>query len=151
MVSAAGSGELLFTPRVGALHGYDLLWAMLVAVTLKWFINREVGRFAVCAGKTLLQGFIEVPGPRGWAVWMILLPQLFVAVTAVAGLAGGAATALILVLPGSALLWMIVSVTASTALVGFGRYALVERAATMIGVSVAVAAVAAAISVRPDA
>ena len=27
MVSAAGSGELLFTPRVGALYGYALLWA----------------------------------------------------------------------------------------------------------------------------
>lgn len=32
MVSAAGSGELLFTPRIGALHGYTLLWAMLIAV-----------------------------------------------------------------------------------------------------------------------
>src|SRR5687767_1235781 len=36
MVSAAGSGELLFTPRVGALYGYTLLWALLAAVALKW-------------------------------------------------------------------------------------------------------------------
>jgi Mn2+/Fe2+ NRAMP family transporter len=151
MVSAAGSGELLFTPRIGALHGYALLWAMLVAVTLKWFINREVGRFAVCTGQTLLQGFSTLPGPRGWAVWAILVPQLFVAVTAVAGLAGGAATALILVLPGPPALWMIVSVVASTALVAFGKYTTIERAATFIGVSVALAAVAAAIAVRPDA
>ena len=59
-----GPGELLFTPRVGALHGYALLRAMLVAVLLKWFINREVGRFAVCTGRTLLQGFADLPGPR---------------------------------------------------------------------------------------
>ncbi len=150
MVSAAGSGELLFTPRVGALHGYALLWAMLIAVLLKWFINREVGRFAVCSGKTLLQGFIELPGPHGWAVWLILVPQLFVAVTAIAGLGGGAATALILVLPGPPLVWMVVSVVASAALVAFGRYAMVERAATVIGVSVALAAVAAALAVGPD-
>ena len=39
MVSAAGSGELLFTPRVGALYGYALLWALLTAVVLKWFIK----------------------------------------------------------------------------------------------------------------
>lgn len=32
MVSAAGSGEILFTPRVGALYGYTLMWAMLAAV-----------------------------------------------------------------------------------------------------------------------
>ena len=149
MVSAAGSGELLFTPRVGALHGYELLWAMLVAVTLKWFINREVGRFAVCTGQTLLQGFADLPGPRAWALWLILVPQAFVAVTAIAGLAGGAATALILVLPGSPARWMIVSVLGAAALVTLGRYATVERAATLIGVGVAIAAVAAAISVTP--
>lgn len=50
MVSAAGSGELLFTARVAAQYGYTLLWALLAAVALKWFINREVGRFAVCTG-----------------------------------------------------------------------------------------------------
>lgn len=150
MVSAAGSGELLFTPRIGAMHGYTLLWAMLAAVGLKWFINREVGRFAVCTGKTLLQGFAELRGPRGWAVWLILVPQAFVAVTAIAGLAGGAATALILMLPGSLTLWMIVSIAASTALVVIGRYHLVERAATLIAVVLSLAAIAAAISVGPD-
>ena len=151
MVSAAGSGELLFTPRVGSLHGYSLLWAMLVAIALKWFINREVGRFAVCSGLTLLQGFADVRGPRGWAVWLILVPQLFVAVTAIAGLAGGAATALILILPGPPLLWMVTSVLTSTALVAFGTYRSVERAATVIAVAVAIAAVAAAVAIRPDA
>jgi Mn2+/Fe2+ NRAMP family transporter len=150
MVSAAGSGELLFTPRVGALHGYAFLWAMLLAVVLKWIINREVGRFAVCTGHTLLQGFSTLPGPRGWAVWLILVPQLFVAVTAIAGLAGGAATALILVLPGPPLLWMTVSLLASTALVALGRYALVERAATIIAAAIGVAAIAAMFAVKPD-
>ena len=150
MVSAAGSGELLFTPRVGALHGYALLWAMGVAIAFKWFINREVGRFAVCTGETLLQGFGSLPGPRGWAVWLILVPQMFVAVTAIAGLAGGAATALILVLPGPPLLWMVISLLASSALVIFGKYAGVERVATIIGVTVAAAAVSAAIAVKPD-
>ena len=57
MVSAAGSGELLFTPRVGALYGYALLWALLTAVVLKWFINREIGRYTVCTGATVLEGF----------------------------------------------------------------------------------------------
>ena len=32
MVSAAGSGELLFTPRIGALYGYQLLWAMMTLI-----------------------------------------------------------------------------------------------------------------------
>jgi Mn2+/Fe2+ NRAMP family transporter len=151
MVSAAGSGELLFTPRVGAIHGYSLLWAMLIAIALKWFINREVGRFAVCTGHTLLQGFSTMPGPRGWAVWLILVPQALVAVTAIAGLAGGAATALILVLPGPPLIWTIAAVLTSTALVVFGGYRRIERAAMLIGVSIAIAGVTAALSIGLDA
>ena len=54
MLSAAGSGEVLFTPRIAALYGYTLLWALLAAVILKWFINREVGRYTVCTGRTFI-------------------------------------------------------------------------------------------------
>src|SRR5687768_6388988 len=100
MVSAAGSGELLFTPRVGALYGYTLIWAMTAAVILKWFINREIGRYTVCTGKTIIDGFGQLPGPRNWAIYLILIPQLLVAVATIAGLAGSSATALVLVLPG---------------------------------------------------
>jgi Mn2+/Fe2+ NRAMP family transporter len=150
MVSAAGSGELLFTPRMGALYGYQLLWMLLIAVTLKWFINREIGRFAVCSGRNLIAGFADLPGPRLWAVWVILVPQLFVAVTAIAGLAGSAATAVVLAMPGDVRIWMIVLTCSSTALVVWGRYKKVERTATIIAVALAGASIAAAITVSPD-
>lgn len=150
MVSAAGSGELLFTPRVGALYGYALVWALLAAVLLKWFINREIGRYAVCTGSSVLAGFARLPGPRRWAIWLILAPQLLVAVASIAGLAGSAATALVLVLPGDVRLWMIASTLSATALVVWGRYRGVERAATVLAVALGVAAVAAAASVGPD-
>ena len=146
MVSAAGSGELLFTPRVGSMYGYALLWAMLAAIALKWVINREIGRYAVCTGQSLLAGFATLRGGR-WAVWAILVPQVLVGVAAVAGMAGSAATALILVLPGGPQLWMLASLSASTALVFFGAYKTIERTATFIGVGLAAAALAAAVSV----
>lgn len=150
MVSAAGSGELLFTPRVGAQYGYSLLWAVVAAVVLKWFINREVGRFAVCTGASIIDGFASIPGPRHWALWLILLPQLFVAVTAIAGLAGGAATALALALPGDLRLWMIVSTLTSSALVVWGGYRKVEKAAIAIATALALSSIAAALSVGPE-
>jgi Mn2+/Fe2+ NRAMP family transporter len=53
MVSATGSGELLFTPRIGSLYGYPLLWAPLAAVVVKWFANSEVGRYTVCTGASI--------------------------------------------------------------------------------------------------
>lgn len=149
MVSAAGSGELLFTPRVGSMYGYALLWAMLAAVALKWIINREVGRYAVCTGQSLLAGCEQLRGGR-WAVWSILVPQLVVAVAAVAGMAGSAATALILVVPLDVRVWMLVALTASTGLVFFGAYHTIERTATFIGAGLAVAAVAAAVAVGPS-
>jgi hypothetical protein len=71
MLSAAGSGELLFTPRIAALYGYSLLWALLAAVILKWFINNEVGRFSVCTGATILEGFKQIPGPKNWTIYLI--------------------------------------------------------------------------------
>jgi len=150
MVSAAGSGELLFTPRVAAQYGYALLWALLAAVILKWFINREIGRFAVCTGSSVLEGFKSLPGPRNWAVWLIVIPQLVVAAASIAGLASSAGTALILVLPGGVLLWMIVSISASTALVLYGHYKGVEWVARLIAVALAVSSLTAAILVLPD-
>lgn len=150
MVSAAGSGELLFTPRVGSLYGYALLWALLLAVALKWFVNREIGRYAVCTGRNLLAGFAGLPGPRGWAIWLIVLPQLLVAVATLAGLAGAAATALVLGLPGDVRWWAIASVAAATTLVVWGRYRAVEVVATIMALGLAIAAVAAAIAVSPD-
>jgi len=107
MVSAAGSGELLFTPRIGAQYGYALVWALLVAVALKWVVNREVGRYTVVTGEAFLQGAHRLAGPRGWAVWMLALPQVVVAVATIAGLAGAAGTALVLALPGDIRVWTI--------------------------------------------
>jgi Mn2+/Fe2+ NRAMP family transporter len=147
MVSAAGSGELLFTPRVGSLYGYTLLWALLAAVILKWFINREIGRYTVCTGANVLEGFSGLNGPKNWALYVILIPQLFVAVTSIAGLAGSSATALILVLPGDIRLWTIGSILLSTVLVVWGKFRMVELVATILAVGLSVAAVAAAITV----
>ena len=148
MASAAGSGELLFTPRIGALYGYALVWALLAAVALKWAINREVGRLAVVTGAPVLEA-AHAHGWR-WAPWVILVPQLAVAVATIAGLAGSAATALVLALPGDIRIWTVAAILASTALVGWGRYATVEKAATVVAVGLGMAAIAAAASVKPD-
>ena len=55
MVASAGSGELLFTPRIAAQYGSALLWALLV-----------------------IDGFQRLPGPRNWALWIIIVLQLVV-------------------------------------------------------------------------
>jgi Mn2+/Fe2+ NRAMP family transporter len=149
MVSAAGSGELLFTPRVGAQYGYALLWALLAAVALKWFINREIGRYAVCTGATVLDGFATLPGPVNWAVWIIVVPQLVVAAVSIAGFASASATALVTAAGGPLWSWTIASLAVSATLVVWGRYRKVERAAQLFAVLLTIAAVSAAVAVSP--
>lgn len=149
MLSAAGSGELLFTPRIAALYGYSLLWALLAAVILKWFINGEVGRFSVCTGATILEGFKQLPGPKNWAIWLILLPQVVVAISTVAGLSGAAATALILVTGGTVQLWTVIIIVVTAAIVLLGQYNVVEKISSYVGIARTIAVVSAAIFVFP--
>lgn len=150
MLSAAGSGELLFTPRIAALYGYALLWALLAAVVLKWFINREVGRFTTCTGATVLEGFTRLPGPRDWAVWLILVPQFFVAIATVAGMSGAAATALIVVTGGTVQLWMVIIALVTATIVLLGQYDKIDKLASYLAVILSIAVVAAAASVFPN-
>jgi len=100
MVSAAGSGELLFTPRVGALYGYSLLWALLAAVAplglyfaigepvrlLKVARGVEAAHIPVVAVLTLLLNRRLLPEPLrpgAWATALTSLAALFFAAFAV--------------------------------------------------------------------
>lgn len=150
MLSAAGSGEVLFTPRIAALYGYSLLWALLAAVALKWFINREVGRYTVCTGRTVIDGFHTLPGPRNWALWIIMIPQLVVAVATIAGMGGAAADALQIVTGGSLQVITVSIISLTGAIVVIGKYKLVEVLASVCGVLLSLAVMIAAISIFPD-
>ena len=148
MLSAAGSGELLFTPRIASRYGYALLWALLLTVALKWFINREIGRYTVCTGETVLQGFAQTSG--AWAVWLVILPQLVVAVASIAGLAGAGATALKLLTGGGLPLLTLLTIALAAAVVGLGQYSRLEKIAAVLAGALFVAILAAAIGVTPD-
>lgn len=56
MISAIATGELIFTPRISSLYGYAVLWALIIAILLKGLIAREIGRYAVVTGGSLLHG-----------------------------------------------------------------------------------------------
>ena len=147
---AGGAGELLFPPRVGSLYGYAFLWALLVAILLKWFINREIGRYAVSTGSSLLDGYKKLPGPKNWAVWLIIIPQIFVAIGSVAGIAGSAATAFILLLPGSVKIWTGVTLFSAVILLTTGSYKMIEKIAMAFAILLGVVGIATAVSVFPE-
>ena len=150
MLAAAGAGELLFTPRVAAQYGYVLLWAMIASVLLKWFINKEIGRYTVCTGTTIFRGFKEIPGPENWVIWFIMVPQLVVAVASIAGLAGGASTALAVFGQVSLKGVAIVIIALSAMIIWLGQYETLERITTVLAMVRSIAVLVAAISTRPD-
>ncbi len=86
MVSSVGSGSVLFTPRVGARYQYALLWAAVIVFIFMWIMIREVGRYTVVTGETILDGYRRVPRLGRWSIWFIFLPQILAGVVTIAGI-----------------------------------------------------------------
>jgi hypothetical protein len=91
-----------------------------------------------------------MPGPTNWFIWLILIPQLFVAVTTIAGMAGATGTALILAVPGDLKIWALVALAISLALVLMGRYKAIEWASIGMSLIIITALVFAAVRVFPE-
>lgn len=68
-----GSGELLLTPRSGALYGYMLLWVPVITIIFKYTFTLGMSRFTVARGRDIYCGFSEVPGPRHWANYLVFV------------------------------------------------------------------------------
>lgn len=146
-MSAVGSGSVLFTPRVGSEYGYAFLWLLWGVAFLMWMMIREAGRFAVATGRTLLDGFSTLPGPRNWALWAVFLPQLFAAVVGVGGLAALVGSALAADLPGGLVPWALFVLAVSTAVVVGGGYRIVSRVALVLALALVGIMVVAAVRV----
>ncbi len=150
MLSAVGTGSILFTPRVAAAYEYQLLWLLLLIVFFMWVMIREMARFSIVTGKTMLEGMYTLGGPKGWALWFILLPQLLAAAVGIAGLSGVVGSALQGVLPGSTSLYGILLVVISTLFVASGKYGVIERLSRYLALLLMVMVIVAAAVVSPD-
>jgi Mn2+/Fe2+ NRAMP family transporter len=150
MLSAAGSGEVLFTPRIASRYGYALVWALVLSVIMKWCINREIGRYTVCAGVSFFRGLASLSGQGKYLLWLLIFPQLIVAVATISGLASAAATALIIVLDLPLKVLAIIILLPTTATIVIGQYHAVEKVANILAIVIAFAVLTAAISSRPD-
>lgn len=151
MVSAVGSGAVLFTPRVAARYEYDFLWLALVVVFLMWVMIREAARYTVVSGRTLLEGFSVLPGPSGWALWVIFIPQLFAAAVGIAGLSSLVGSALRVSVGGSHVAYAVGTIVLSTLLIVVGGYRGLARIAQVMAAVLIGLSVLAAVRVAPGA
>ncbi|MCW8195985.1 divalent metal cation transporter [Proteobacteria bacterium 005FR1] len=151
MLSAVGTGSVLFTPRVASVYRYELFWLLLLVVFFMWVMIREMARFSIVSGRTMLEGMHHLPGPRNWAVWLVFVPQLFAAAVGIAGLASVVGSALASFAPGDNSIYGIAIIVACTLFVSSGYYLTIERLSRAMALLLMLAAIAAAVAVFPNA
>ena len=136
--SIVGSGELIATTVLGAENGYILLWLIIMSCLVKTVVQNELGRYAIGTGKTTLEAFNDVPGPRfkvSWLVWMWCVMVTFT-LFQVGAMLGGISEILNRAFPSVPLIafvWLLAILTMVLLIVG--KYVLVERIAMGLVVS----------------
>jgi Mn2+/Fe2+ NRAMP family transporter len=85
-----GSGEVIVATRTGAILGTSILWALVFGVFLKFWIGMSGARYTVCTGEGMIDMFDRMPGPRHWAVWIVLVAQFATSAVSIGALATAA-------------------------------------------------------------
>ena len=125
-----GTGELVVTPHVAAENGFALLWLIILGCVVKVFVQVELGRYAVATNTPTLRMLDLFPGPRwrvGWMVWLFF-PVFLAMISVIGGMLGGIAQVFVMMgvnTPPPVI--AAVMGLSLVALLGVGRYRLVER------------------------
>ena len=65
-----GSGEIIMWPYLTSNYGLGLVWGILIGITMQFFINMEVERYALVHGESIFVGFARML--RWLPLWFIL-------------------------------------------------------------------------------
>jgi len=125
-----GSGEVIATTTLGAQVGYAALWIVLVSCAIKPVVQAELGRYTIATGKTGLEGFDQVPGPRAGVSWLVWAWAATVSLTLlqVGGMYGGVGQVLHLLFPMLPVTaWVGICLAVTLAVLLGGGYARIER------------------------
>lgn len=142
--SIVGSGELIATTNFGAEAGFVCMWVIIFSCIVKVALQLEFGKHAIYTGKTTIDAFNDLPGPKfgraSWSIWSWLL-AMTLKFLQVGGIIGLVAVVLNTIAPlGAAgsrtgvVIWTIVSGIVVAVLIARGRYTIIERTClVMIG------------------
>jgi len=121
--TAIGASHLVLSVQAGAIYGYLLLWVVIAANLLKYPAFEYGPRFALATGRSLLEGYSQVPGPRGWALWLFLFGTVVQGIGVVGGVLGLTASVALAVVPAPGITgWSAVLATVIVVLLALGRY-----------------------------
>ncbi|MBN2011323.1 Nramp family divalent metal transporter [candidate division KSB1 bacterium] len=85
-----GSGEVILATRTGAILGTSVIWAVVFGIFLKYWIGMSGARYTACTGEGMVDMFSRMPGPKNWAVWLVLVAQLIAGAISIRSIASAA-------------------------------------------------------------
>lgn len=125
--SIVGSGELIATTILGAKAGFIALWIILVSCLAKVTVQLEFGRHTILTGERCMQAFAQLPGPRKWAVWTLLL-LIGLKIVQLGGMLGGTVVILHMLLPAVPIeIWAAICASGVAIMIYNGKYGIVEK------------------------
>jgi len=65
-----GSGEVILWPYLSSHYGLGIIWGALFGITIQFFVNMEVERYALINGESIFVGFARMA--RWLPLWFIL-------------------------------------------------------------------------------
>jgi Mn2+/Fe2+ NRAMP family transporter len=148
--AAIGSGELILTPRAGALYGLSVAWVILVSVVYKLFLTLGLARYTIGTGEDIFVGFSHLPGPRYWFVWVMVAIYLIGAV-GYSGISLACGSALYALFPFLTMVqWAVIVVILAYVLLLSGSYGPVEKAAFVLSFVLIAGVIYSLAALRPD-
>jgi hypothetical protein len=74
---AAGSGELIWWPRLVAKYGESFLFLLIPATLLQLPLTYAIGRYTMATGESIWQGFIRLNKWFALLLWAMMTVQFF--------------------------------------------------------------------------
>jgi len=148
--AAIGSGELILTPRAGALYGLSIAWVIVVSIIYKMTLTFGLARYTVATGEDIFQGFSRLPGPRNWFVWVLSLLFLLGAI-GYSGIALACGSALFAIFPSLTMVqWAVVVVILAYFLLLGGSYGPIEKIAFVLSSILIIGVIYSLAALRPE-
>ena len=83
--TSIGASHLVMSPRAGWMFGFELLWLVPLTHLFKYHAFEFGPRYAAATGESLITGYARMPGPKGWALWILLFVTVAQGIGVLAG------------------------------------------------------------------
>jgi Mn2+/Fe2+ NRAMP family transporter len=151
LAAMTGPGSIVSNAAAGASYGYNLLWALALALLFRYVWVDASARYVLVTRESLLQGYARI---GRWLVWLILGAAILVRHSTnlyTILLMGNAVHALLpLPIAASSAVWTLLFSLIGLAMMFWGGYPVVERGSQVLVLVMTGCLLVAAVLARPQ-